>query len=158
MENYNGNYEPYRHQTHIVSRGETMSMDTQALKSMGKMITAMLPYEPSYEPQKTSTRALHEIMDVLRKNNVKLDEFLGFINFVFKNMDAKGDSDQYDRTLMEIWAIINKHYPHLENEGHSLQVNVPPSVETEDEESRLSEDDPAYIRPEWRPFDHGQCM
>ena len=113
-----------------------MSMDTQALKSMGKMITAMLPYEPSYEPQKTSTKALHEITDVLRENNVKLDEFLGFINFVFKNMDAKGDSDQYDRTLMEIWAIINKHYP--------------PSVETEDEESGLSEDDPAYVEPEWK--------
>ena len=93
-----------------------MAVNEAALKSMSKMIQVMLPYETNYEPGATSTRALREIVDVLRENNPKVNEFLGFINYIFKQMDASKDTEKFDRVLMRVCAIIHKHYPPVEPE------------------------------------------
>ena len=61
-----------------------------------------------------STRAIAEIFILLREKNPKIDEFEGFLGFVLKKMDSE-NTDEMDRTLMEIWAIINKHYPPIED-------------------------------------------
>lgn len=89
-------------------------MNEAALKSMSKMIQVMLPYEMNYKPRETSTQALREIVDVLRESNPKANEFLGFINYILKQMDASEDTGKFDRALMRVWAIIHKYYPPVE--------------------------------------------
>ena len=91
-----------------------MNMNEETIKSMGKMITAMLPYELGYQAKSNSTSAIAEIFMLLREKNPKIDEFEGFLGFVLKKMDSE-NTDEMDKTLMEIWAIINKHYPPIED-------------------------------------------
>ena len=90
-----------------------MAMNEAALKSMGKMIQTMLPYELGYKPKLNSTRTIGEIFALLREKNPKLEQFAGFMGYVLKQADEKesDDKEPLDIVLMEIWDIINKHYP-----------------------------------------------
>ena len=118
-------------------------MNEAALKSMAKMIQVMLPYETNYEPTETSTQALREIVDVLRESNPKVNEFLGFINYIFKQMDASEDTGKFDRALMRVWAIIHKHYP-------PIKSYIPPDGVIEAIAGDDGEDDSEHqMYPQW---------
>ena len=90
-----------------------MHMNETTLKSMGKMFSTMLPYELDYKPKLNSTQAIDDIFSLLRKKNPKLEEFAGFIGYVLKQADENesDNKEPLDITLMEIWDIINEHYP-----------------------------------------------
>ena len=84
-----------------------------ALKSMGKMIQAMLPYEPEYEPTSLGTVCLSEMFEALKIRSPQIAEFEGVFNYVLKGMDIKNDS-KLDEFLIELRDIMISSYPVVE--------------------------------------------
>ena len=81
-----------------------------ALKSMAKMIQAMLPYEPEYEPTSLGTVCLSEMFEALKTRSPQIVEFEGIFNYVLKGMDIKNDS-RLDDFLVELRDIMITSYP-----------------------------------------------
>ena len=86
-------------------------MDIRAMAGMTDMIKAMLPYEYDYKPVTEAGKTAQEIFELLSERSPALKEFEGFIGHILKQMDTKKDTAGADRMLMEVWSIINKHYP-----------------------------------------------
>lgn len=81
-----------------------------ALKSMAKMIQAMLPYEPEYHPDSLGTICLSEMFEALKTRSPQITEFEGVFNYILKGMDVKNDSG-VDEFLIELRDIMIKSYP-----------------------------------------------
>lgn len=81
-----------------------------ALKSMAKMIQAMLPYEDGYEPTSLGTVCLSDMFEALKIRSPQIVEFEGVFNYVLKGMDIKNDS-KLDEFLVELRDIMIASYP-----------------------------------------------
>ena len=101
-----------------------------ALKSMAKMIQAMLPYEPEYDPTSLGTVCLSEMFEALKTHSPEITEFKGVFNYVLKGMDIKNDSsagpkdtghsqdvNALDEFLVELRDIMIGSYPVDENDS-----------------------------------------
>ena len=89
------------------------------MQNMMKMIQTMMPYDYEYRPVTPSGQTIFEILALLSEKNPKIGEFAGFIGHVLKKMEADEnlrDSKYVDVALMEIWVVINKHYPPMEKQ------------------------------------------
>jgi hypothetical protein len=95
-----------------------------ALKSMAKMIQAMLPYEPEYKPTSLGTLCLSEMFEGLKVRSPQIVEFEGVFNYLLKGMDIKNDSNSgpkdtghsqdvnaLDDFLVELRDIMINSYP-----------------------------------------------
>lgn len=96
-----------------------------ALKSMAKMIQAMLPYEPEYEPTSLGTICLSEMFEALKIRSPQIAEVEGVFNYVLKGMDIKNDS-KLDEFLVELRDIMIGSYPVAgpEDAGHPKDSDV----------------------------------
>ena len=96
-----------------------------ALKSMAKMIQAMLPYEPEYKPTSLGTICLSEMFEALKTRSPQIAEVEGVFNYVLKGMDIKNDS-RLDEFLVELRDIMIASYPVASSEsiGHPKDSGV----------------------------------
>ena len=87
-----------------------MPMNEDALRSMGGMVKAMLPYEYDYEPTSLGTLCLSEIFEILETHVPNIKEYEGFLGHILKQIDIRNDST-LDEILVELRDIIVNSYP-----------------------------------------------